>query len=292
MNFSSYQVILKAFSARLVECESHHQPPKLDLSLRRLKHPQPQVTARQMDEWKRGHFEGVLDTSYDDENAMHDIVYGYVEFLKWVMHYYFNEIASWIAYQNLIYDVNLPILDFRQSLNKILMVDGKKQDWEAIVKIPNIDQERLLIAMVSRGHRLPPEEKRRNKLGTSTKFRCNPEETTVYSSSLPGFFSPIYRCMEPFGLPTLYGLHLIPGLRQGVALNVEALAGFSIFEDVPAYRHVGLYASVTVSKHTALAEVDPKERGEQLICFRIAPIERTNRRAEKSSLPPAPPKMS
>ena len=43
-------------------------------------------------------------------------------------------------------DVNSPILDFypqefEQDLN------GKKQDWEAIVKIPFIDEKRLLKAM-------------------------------------------------------------------------------------------------------------------------------------------------
>ncbi|KAG6877497.1 hypothetical protein C0993_006599 [Termitomyces sp. T159_Od127] len=50
------------------------------------------------------------------------------------------------AYQDLMYDSNSPILDFypedfEQDLN------GKKQDWEAIVKIPFIDSNRLLSAM-------------------------------------------------------------------------------------------------------------------------------------------------
>ncbi|KAG2365950.1 hypothetical protein BDR07DRAFT_594487 [Suillus spraguei] len=51
-----------------------------------------------------------------------------------------------IAYQDLMYDPNSPILDFyplefEQDLN------GKKQEWEAIVKIPFIDEQRLLRAM-------------------------------------------------------------------------------------------------------------------------------------------------
>lgn len=50
------------------------------------------------------------------------------------------------AYRDLMYDSNSPILDFyptefEQDLN------GKKQDWEAIVKIPFISAERLLKAM-------------------------------------------------------------------------------------------------------------------------------------------------
>lgn len=45
-----------------------------------------------------------------------------------------------------MYDPNSPILDFyplefEQDLN------GKKQEWEAIVKIPFIDEQRLLQAM-------------------------------------------------------------------------------------------------------------------------------------------------
>ena len=45
-----------------------------------------------------------------------------------------------------MYDPNSPIIDFyptefEQDLN------GKKQDWEAIVKIPFIDEQRLLRAM-------------------------------------------------------------------------------------------------------------------------------------------------
>ncbi|KAJ7767544.1 exonuclease II [Mycena olivaceomarginata] len=148
-----------------------------------------------------------------------------------------------LAYQDLMYSAGSPILDFyplefEQDLN------GKKQDWEAIVKIPFIDEGRLLSAMQSREHRLTDEEKRRNSYGTSTRFIYNQGEPTVYPSSLPGFFPPLYRCtciMEPFDLPTLDGLHLIEGLCDGVFLGASALAGFPSLKTLPHTAVLGFH---------------------------------------------------
>ena len=45
-----------------------------------------------------------------------------------------------------MYDPNSPILDFYpQEFDQDL--NGKKQEWEAVVKIPFIDEDRLLRAM-------------------------------------------------------------------------------------------------------------------------------------------------
>ena len=39
--------------------------------------------------------------------------------------------------------------------------------------------------------------------------------------------------LQPFDLPTLHGLHLIPGLLDGVFLGKEALAGFPSLKTLP-----------------------------------------------------------
>ncbi|KAK7006346.1 exoribonuclease 1 [Favolaschia claudopus] len=129
-------------------------------------------------------------------------------------------------------------LEFEQDLN------GKRQDWEAIVKIPFIEEERLLSAMGARESRLTDEEKQRNGFGTSSRFMYNHGEPTVYPSSLPGFFPPLHRCTclaEPFDLPTLDGLHLIDGLVSGVFLGASALAGFPSLKTLPHHAALGFH---------------------------------------------------
>lgn len=48
-----------------------------------------------------------------------------------------------------MYEETSPIIDFYPP-NFELDMNGKKQDWEAVVKIPFIDQNRLLKAMAGK----------------------------------------------------------------------------------------------------------------------------------------------
>ncbi|KAF9074552.1 XRN 5'-3' exonuclease N-terminus-domain-containing protein [Rhodocollybia butyracea] len=160
------------------------------------------------------------------------------------------------AYHDLMTNPNSSISDFypddfEQDLN------GKKADWEAIVKIPFIDQERLLAAMSTKEHLLTAAEKQRNTFGTTTRFtfRGLNAEPTEYPSSLPGFFPPLYRCMckmEAFDLPTLdpdLGLVLVTGLVEGVRTGPSALSGFPSLNTLPhthtvlGYHHVNVHNS-------------------------------------------------
>ncbi|CAG7851990.1 5'-3' exoribonuclease 1; AltName: Full=Exonuclease 2; AltName: Full=Exonuclease II; Short=Exo II; AltName: Full=p140 [Serendipita indica DSM 11827] len=139
------------------------------------------------------------------------------------------------AYRDLMYDPTSPILDFYPT-DFESDLNGKKQEWEAIVKIPFINEQRLLQAMASREHRLTKEEKERNTVGTSLTFTYSPNQDIVYPSSLPGFFPDIHHChciTKPFNLPTLDGLHLVKGLLEGVGLGVHAMAGFPSLDTLP-----------------------------------------------------------
>lgn len=160
-----------------------------------------------------------------------------------------------------------PIHDF-YPVDFALDMNGKKQDWEAVVKIPFIDQDRLLRAMarelahtsfrlrthqliiIARDARLTGEEKERNNGNVlSTQFVFDDSVETSYPSSHPGFFPDIMgsRCRStPFSLPTLGdGIDLIHGLLEGTHLGSSALAGFPSLHTLPHTGSLG-YHGVSV----------------------------------------------
>ena len=70
--------------------------------------------------------------------------------------------------------------------------------------------------------------------------------------------------MEPFDLPTLDGLHLIPGLCDGVFLGADALAGFPSLQTLPnsatlAYHAVNVHGSESRNKSMVVRIENPHE---------------------------------
>ena len=94
------------------------------------------------------------------------------------------------AYHDLMTNPNSPIIDFYPRDFELDM-NGKKQEWEAVVKIPFIDEKRLLPAMATREHLLSEAEASRNGFGTTMKFVHDKDTDFTYPSSLPGIFPDI-----------------------------------------------------------------------------------------------------
>lgn len=138
-------------------------------------------------------------------------------------------------------DEKSPIIDFYPR-DFDLDMNGKKMEWEAVVKIPFIDEARLIPAMRSVEHRLTASEKERNSFGITLKFSYSPAVDELYPSSMPGIFPDIRNChcvLNVFELPTLEGLDIIVGLCEGANVGLKSLAGFP---------------SLKVLKHTASLE--------------------------------------
>ncbi|KAL7936678.1 exonuclease N-terminus domain-containing protein [Trichoderma chlorosporum] len=139
------------------------------------------------------------------------------------------------VYHDLMTNPNSPIVDFYPRDFELDM-NGKKMEWEAVVKIPFIDETRLLSAMGPKNELLGDDEKARNGFGVAIKFTYSPEVNFVYPSPLPGIFPEIQycRCIENiFDLPNVEGLEYVSGLTNGALINIKALAGFPTLHTLP-----------------------------------------------------------
>jgi len=147
------------------------------------------------------------------------------------------------VYHDLMTSKDSPIIDFYPRDFELDM-NGKKMDWEAVVKIPFIEEDRLLSAMAPRDLLLTDEEKRRNDFGISLKFTYSPEVDYTYPSSLVGIFPDLPHChciLNEFELPTMDGLEPYVGLVHGVQLGAAALAGFPSLKTLPFTGSLGFH---------------------------------------------------
>lgn len=146
-------------------------------------------------------------------------------------------------YHDLMTNPNSPIIDFYPR-DFDLDMNGKKMEWEAVVKIPFIDESRLLPAMETKDRLLSQDEKNRNNFGVSLKFTYSPEVAFTYPSSLVGIFPdiPYCHCVENiFDLPTMEGLDYHVGLMRGAKLGESALAGFPSLKTLPQAGSLGFH---------------------------------------------------
>uniref|UniRef100_A0A8U8C623 5'-3' exoribonuclease 1 n=1 Tax=Geospiza parvula TaxID=87175 RepID=A0A8U8C623_GEOPR len=119
------------------------------------------------------------------------------------------------CYQHLMTSQDSPIIeyyppDFKTDLN------GKQQEWEAVVLIPFIDEKRLLQAMESCNKGLKEEEKRRNTHSACLMYWYDKDAEFQYLSPWPEKFPVIERCRtrfyleEPHGTQKLYMGNAVP----------------------------------------------------------------------------------
>ncbi|KAH7318499.1 XRN 5'-3' exonuclease N-terminus-domain-containing protein [Stachybotrys elegans] len=139
------------------------------------------------------------------------------------------------VYHGLMTEASSPIIDFYPRDFELDM-NGKKMEWEAVVKIPFIDEKRLLSAMASKNDLLEDDEKARNGFGVPIKFTYSADVNFTFPSPLPGVFPAIQQCKcveNIFDLPAMEGLEYLSGLTDGALLSVNALAGFPTLHTLP-----------------------------------------------------------
>ncbi|XP_046850575.1 5'-3' exoribonuclease 1-like isoform X2 [Xenia sp. Carnegie-2017] len=138
-------------------------------------------------------------------------------------------------FRNLMIMEQSPIIefypvDFETDLN------GKKQDWEAVVLIPFIDEKRLLEAMEPFYQRLKKSERERNCHTSCMLYTYDAGKTERYTSSLPGVFPDIECCRAscefiPINKYRLSTEKIIKGLLRNVKMDIY-------FPGFPTLKHL------------------------------------------------------
>ncbi|KAK3105106.1 hypothetical protein FSP39_017370 [Pinctada imbricata] len=139
-------------------------------------------------------------------------------------------------YQKLMTQDYSPVIDF-YPINFQTDLNGKQQDWEAVVLIPFIDENRLLDAMRTVESKLSDPEKKRNSHGPCLLYNYSKEELEPYPSSLPGVFPDIVinhaRLTKiPLDAFLVDKKKLWKGLLPGVKLDVY-FPGFPTLKHLP-----------------------------------------------------------
>ncbi|CAG8482069.1 11267_t:CDS:10 [Paraglomus occultum] len=209
------------------------------------------------DKWKKDYYLTKMGLDYDDSEQMYQLVRSYIEGLQWDLVRFkdlkfelgqpfrpFEQLMGVlpegsktllpIPLQDLMVNPNSPIIDFYPKDFDTDM-NGKKADWEAVVKIPFIDEERLIEALKGKEHLLTKEEKKRNSFKESQRFVFDENVSGRYPSPTPGRFPEInIRCrVETYNLPVVKNVELVKGLCDGVQLGAKAMAGFPSLETIP-----------------------------------------------------------
>ncbi|XP_029470943.1 5'-3' exoribonuclease 1 isoform X2 [Rhinatrema bivittatum] len=97
------------------------------------------------------------------------------------------------CYQYLMTSEDSPILEY-YPLEFKTDLNGKQQEWEAVVLIPFIDEKLLLQAMEPCNKHLTEEEKHRNRHSECLKYWYEKETEFTYHSPWPEKFSSVNRC--------------------------------------------------------------------------------------------------
>eukprot|EP00051_Salpingoeca_urceolata_P002890 m.53531 g.53531 ORF g.53531 m.53531 type:complete len:1392 (-) comp12390_c0_seq3:40-4215(-) len=136
-----------------------------------------------------------------------------------------------LAYQPLMTEATSPIIDFYPE-EFTTDLNGKRADWEALVLIPFIDQDRLLDAMAPCEKNLTADDRYRNEFGPPLCYQRDPSVAVQCHSDIPTFpdFVSCARLEEMTFPHSSHGA--IIGLLPSLDLK-KVMPGFPSFKQLP-----------------------------------------------------------
>ncbi|XP_053774490.1 5'-3' exoribonuclease 1 isoform X2 [Desmodus rotundus] len=137
------------------------------------------------------------------------------------------------CYQHLMTSEDSPIIeyyppDFKTDLN------GKQQEWEAVVLIPFIDEKRLLEAMETCNQALTEKERKRNQHSECLMCWYDAGTEFTYPSPWPEKFPAIERCCTRYKIISLDAWHVDISENKITRVDQKAL----YFCGFPTLKHI------------------------------------------------------
>ncbi|XP_038574782.1 LOW QUALITY PROTEIN: 5'-3' exoribonuclease 1 [Micropterus salmoides] len=177
------------------------------------------------------------------------------------------------AYRHLMMSENSPIieyypLDFKTDLN------GKQQEWEAVVLIPFIDERCLLAAMEPCNHKLTKEEKARNCHTECAVYSYDHEIDYTYNSTVPHLFPDIIHCHVRKANIPMDAWHVpLDHARRPVDRSALYFCGFPTLQHIK-HKFFKKKSGVVVFQQSSrgentILEILPSEEGEA-VCDDVA----------------------
>ncbi|XP_014469638.1 PREDICTED: 5'-3' exoribonuclease 1 isoform X2 [Dinoponera quadriceps] len=161
-----------------------------------------------------------------------------------------------VAFQSLLVEKNSPIIDYYPNDFKTDL-NGKRQEWEAVVLIPFIDEKLLLAAMQPHLKQLTAEEQQRNKHGQMHLYSYTDEELDIHqaTSDFPGIISHAQVSLINRDDIFVPKQQLVRGLSPGFDVNVY-------YPGFPKLHHILHTACLTKAEVKVFQQTS---RGENMI---------------------------
>lgn len=133
-------------------------------------------------------------------------------------------------------EIDSPIGEF-YPVHFDIDLNGKKNDWEAVVHIPFIKEDLLVNAMQSKIHLLNKEEKNRNQFGSTLAFSYNQDlrNEALFYKAPTTFFQDIRNCtaeIRVYDLP-IVKLEGVFKPIHGDKVGIDMLHGFPTLSTLP-----------------------------------------------------------
>ncbi|XP_063162715.1 5'-3' exoribonuclease 1 isoform X1 [Candoia aspera] len=137
------------------------------------------------------------------------------------------------CYQHLMTSEESPIIEYYPTEFKTDL-NGKQQEWEAVVLIPFIDEKQLLEAMEPCNKLLKAEEKQRNRHSECLMYLYDRDKEFQYLSPWPEKFSSIEKCRTRCKAVSLDAWHVDIADNKITELDTERL----YFCGFPTLKHI------------------------------------------------------